>query len=70
MLSKNLTREIWDKLKDAKDAHNFSFKASIFPGCQNEDAEIGVYAGSEYSFTAFNDLMSPIIKQYHDVDLE
>ena len=26
LLSKNLTREVWDKLKDAKDAEGVSFK--------------------------------------------
>ena len=60
-LGKNLTREIWDKLKDTKDAHGVTFKEVIFSGCQNIDSEIGVYVGSHDSYTAFAPLMDKII---------
>ena len=33
LLSKYLTREIWDNLKDEVDEHGFSFKEAIFSGC-------------------------------------
>ena len=33
LLSKNLSREVWAKLKDAKDAHGFTFKEAILSGC-------------------------------------
>ena len=69
LLAKNLTRDIWDKLKDNEDALKYPFKSLIFPGCQNVDAEIGVYAGSEDSYLAFDDLLLPIIRQYHGVNL-
>ena len=32
-LSKNLTPDVWNQLKDAKDSAGFSFKAAIFSGC-------------------------------------
>lgn len=46
LLSKHLTPEIWDTLKDKKDAHGFTFKQAVFSGCKNTDSGIGVYAGS------------------------
>ena len=61
MLCKLLTREIWNELKDKKDAHGFSFKQAILSGCQNVDSGIGVYAGSHDSYTAFASMMDKVI---------
>jgi len=33
LLSKHLTPEIWEHLKDSVDKHGFSFKQAIFSGC-------------------------------------
>jgi len=65
LLSKFLTRDVWDKLKNEKDAHGFTFKQAILSGCQNVDSGIGVYAGSHDSYHAFADLFDKIIEQYH-----
>jgi protein-arginine kinase len=65
LLSKNLTRTVWDALKDEKDAQGVSFKQAILSGCQNIDSGIGVYAGSHDSYTSFSALFDPIIEQYH-----
>ena len=65
LLSKNLSREIWNELKDKKDKHGFDFRSAILSGCQNVDSGIGVYAGSHDSYTAFAPLMDKIIEQYH-----
>ena len=32
LLSKNLSRDVWEQLKDAKDAHGFTFKQAILSG--------------------------------------
>jgi hypothetical protein len=32
LLSKYLTKEVWDKLKDSQDACGFTFKQAIFSG--------------------------------------
>jgi len=61
-LSKNLTRDIWEKLKNAKDDFGFSFKQAIFSGCKNSDSSVGVYAGSHDSYHAFSDLFDPIVE--------
>ena len=65
LLSKNLTRDLWNQLKDVKDKHGVSFRTAILSGCQNIDSGIGVYAGSHDSYTAFAPLMDKIIEQYH-----
>lgn len=46
LVSKYLTRDIWNKYKDQKDKFGFSFKEAVFSGCQNIDSGIGCYAGS------------------------
>ena len=69
LLRECLSREMWDKYEDEVDASGYSFKSVIFPGCQNEDAEVGVYAGSEDSYKAFSELMYMIIRFYHRTDL-
>ena len=62
LLCKNLTSDIWNELKDKKDAHGFDFRSAILSGCQNVDSGIGVYAGSHDSYTAFAPLMDRIIE--------
>jgi len=54
LCAKYLTKEIWDMYHDKKDKHGVSFKQCVFSGCQNVDSGIGVYAGSEDSYTAFS----------------
>ena len=65
LLSKYLTKDIWQSLKDEKDSHSFSFKQAIFSGCKNTDSGIGVYAGSEDSYKKFSQLFDCIIEEYH-----
>ena len=65
LLSKYLTKEVWDKLKNTKDSAGFTFKQAIFSGCQNTNSGIGVYAGSHDSYKAFEALFDPIIEEYH-----
>ena len=65
LLSKHLTKDIWDKYHDKSDAAGVSFKTCIFSGCKNLDSGIGVYAGSEQSYVAFKDFFDRIIQDYH-----
>lgn len=62
LLSKCLSKDIWNSLKDQKDKYGFSFKDAIFSGCKNTDSGIGVYAGSHDSYKAFAPLMDQIIE--------
>jgi len=65
LLSKHLTKEIWEELKDAKDDSGVSFKLCILSGCQNVDSGVGVYAGSHSSYKCFASLFDKIIEEYH-----
>ena len=65
LLSKHLSRDIWNKLKDTQDKHGFAFKEAIFSGCKNVDSGIGCYAGSHDSYHKFADLFDLIIEDYH-----
>jgi hypothetical protein len=65
LLSKYLTRDVWNTLKNVKDSHGFTFREAIFSGCKNTDSGIGVYAGSHDSYKAFADLFGKIIEDYH-----
>jgi len=65
LLSKHLTKEIWEILKEKTDRHGFTFRESIFSGCKNIDSGIGVYAGSHDSYYSFAELMDKIIEDYH-----
>jgi len=64
-LSRNLTKEIWEELKDKKDACGVSFKTCIFSGAKNVDSGIGVYAGSHDSYTTFASMFDKVIEEYH-----
>eukprot|EP00915_Cephaloidophora_sp_WS-2016_P003978 GHVH01005372.1.p1 GENE.GHVH01005372.1~~GHVH01005372.1.p1 ORF type:complete len:242 (-),score=41.96 GHVH01005372.1:655-1380(-) len=65
LLSKHLTREVWNEYKDQKDEAGVPFKVCIFSGCKNVDSGVGVYAGSHSSYTQFHKLFDPVIEEYH-----
>lgn len=56
---------MWEKLKDAKDKHGFTFKQAIFSGSKWTESGVGVYAGSHDSYYAFAPLFDKLILQYH-----
>lgn len=65
LLSKNLTKEVYDKYKGKKDSAGVSFEQMILSGSQNIDSGIGLYAGSHDSYTTFSDLFDKVIVDYH-----
>ncbi len=70
LLSKHLSKEVYDKLKDKKSANGFSLDDAIRSGVENPDSGIGVYAGDEESYELFSPLLDPIIKEYHGFEKE
>ncbi len=64
-LSKHLTKEIFELLKDKKTANGFTLAQAINSGVVNLDSGIGVYAGDEESYELFAPLFDPIIQEYH-----
>ena len=52
-MSKCLTESVWNELKDKKDKFGCTLGHIINSGVVNLDSGIGVYAGSEESYTIF-----------------
>ena len=65
LLSKYLTKEVFEELKDKKTASSFTLNQAIASGVQNSDSGIGVYAGDIESYSTFSSLFDPIIEDYH-----
>lgn len=65
LLSKHLTLEIFETLKDKKTTNNFTLEQAINSGVKNLDSGIGIYAGDKESYSLFSPLLDPIIEEYH-----
>ena len=68
LLSKILTKKLFEKLKDKKTKTGFSFSNVIQSGIERPTLDLGVVAGDEESYSLFKDLFYKIIKQWHDFD--
>jgi creatine kinase/arginine kinase len=64
-MSKYLTKEVFEELKDLKVSNGFTLEDCINSGIQNRDSAIGAYAGDENSYEVFGKLFDPIIEDYH-----
>ena len=65
LLSKHLTKEVFEELKDKKTKNGFTLQDAIYSGVMNPDSGIGVYAGDLESYELFSKLFDPIIQEYH-----
>lgn len=65
LLSKHLTPEVFEVLKDKKTLNDFTLEQAINSGVENLDSGIGVYAGDKESYDTFGALLDPIIEEYH-----
>merc|ERR1711990_181636 len=65
LLSKCLTKKIWEQCKDRRDKYGFTFRQCIFSGSKYVESGVGVYAGSHDSYYAFAPFMDKIIEAYH-----
>lgn len=65
LMSKYLTREVWNLLKDRKDRFGVSLQQIILSGCVNTDSDTGLYAGSHDSYYVFAPLLDNVIEEYH-----
>lgn len=65
LLSKYLTPEVFDVLKDKRTSTGFTLNQAIRSGVEHPDSGIGVYAGDADSYPTFAPLMDPIIEEYH-----
>lgn len=65
LLSRYLTPEVFEALKDKMTSNGFTLEQAINSGVENIDSGIGVYAGDQDSYTVFAALLDPIIEDYH-----
>jgi len=65
LLSKYLTKEVYEELKNKKTSSGFTLSQTIASGVENFDSGIGIYAGDIESYHTFAALFDPIIEEYH-----
>jgi len=65
LLSKYLSTEVFETLKNKVTANGFTLERAIRSGVENLDSGIGVYAGDEESYETFSPLFDKIIEDYH-----
>ena len=65
MLSKHLSTEVFEALKNKTTPNGFTLQQAINSGLENSDSEIGVYAGDAESYEVFSPLFDKIIEEYH-----
>ena len=65
ILCKCLTPELYEQLKDTKDAAGYTFKQAIFSGAKYTESGVGVYAGSHDSYKTFAPFFDKVIFDYH-----
>ncbi|CAA6801631.1 MAG: Putative ATP:guanido phosphotransferase YacI (EC [uncultured Sulfurovum sp.] len=65
LAKKYLTKEVFETIKDKKTSLGYGLERLIHSGLNNDDSEIGVYAGDKESYSTFSLLISPIIESYH-----
>lgn len=70
LMSKYLTKDVFEELKDKKTANGFTLENIINSGLKNPDSGIGAYAGDKESYTTFQAFFDPIIEEYHHFSKE
>jgi len=65
LMSKYLTKDVFEELKNKKTSNNFSLENVINSGIKNPDSGIGAYAGDKESYDTFALLFDKIILDYH-----
>ena len=65
LMSKFLTKEMFEELKDLKTSNGFRISDAINSGVANPDSGIGAYAGDTESYTLFAQFFDEIIQEYH-----
>lgn len=69
-MSKFLTQELFDKLKDVKSEKGYTLSNVIMTGVVTPHLGVGATAGDEDCYVKFKDLFYPIIKAWHGYDAE
>lgn len=65
LTKKNLSREVFDKLKTLKTPMGSTLLDCVQSGYANLDAQIGIYSPDPDAYTVFADLFDKVIQDYH-----
>ncbi len=68
LMSKVLTSELFEKLKDVKSSKGYTLSNAIMTGVVTPHLGVGATAGDEECWDLFKDLYYPIIKGWHGYD--
>jgi creatine kinase len=68
LMSKTLTPELFEKLKDVKSSKGYTLSNAIMTGVVTPHLGVGVTAGDEECWELFKDLFYPVIKGWHGYD--
>mmetsp|Transcript_23543 Transcript_23543/g.21418 ORF Transcript_23543/g.21418 Transcript_23543/m.21418 type:complete len:1061 (-) Transcript_23543:928-4110(-) len=69
LLTKYLTPELFERLKDVKTSKGYSLSNVIQTGVLTPELSLGITAGDADSYEIFKDLFDPIIGEWHNVDI-
>eukprot|EP01083_Nonionella_stella_P242851 846766_1 len=64
-MSKYLTKELFDKLKELKTKNGFMLKNALNTGVKNPQSLMGIHAGDIESYSLLGDIFTPCITDYH-----
>ena len=67
-MSRYLTQELFDKLKDVKSSKNYTLSNVIMTDVVTPHLGVGATAGDEECWDLFRELFYPIIKEWHGYD--
>merc|ERR1711871_1063569 len=70
LMSKVVTPELFEKLKNVKTSKGFTLSNAIQTGVKTPHLGVGAVAGDEESWEIFKELYYPIIKGWHGYDAE
>jgi len=65
LMAKNLTPEIYAKLKDRRTSLGYTLDQAIQTGIDTPHLGVGIVAGDEESYVAFKELMDKVIEGWH-----
>jgi creatine kinase len=68
LMRKNMTQELFDKLKDVKSSKGYTLFNGMQAGVFRPHLGVGFTCGDEECFELFKDIINPIVKGWHQFD--
>ncbi len=68
LIKKHLSQDLFQTLSRIRTDSGFTLKKAIRSGVANPDSSIGIYIGDTQSYVSFAPVLTPIIRDYHNID--